>query len=207
MSGRPTYFDGPEISIEFNADTDAHLRCIVNTSGKAVIAGAADKSVGVAWLRGVDVSEDARGTLRLNQVGTQIMVASEAITKGALVYAAADGKVATTGTVLEGRAMSAAGADGDYISVEPMPANGVLAYTVTVDSSQASANSATVDTGLGVELTHAIVQVYGSAGGLVAHSSVTFGSGGNAGQITVAATSLTLNDEIVILVPVAALAI
>lgn len=207
MSITPAYHDSPAVNMAFAADTAKFLRVVGNTSGQAAIAGISDKSIGVCAGADVDVSEDARGTVRLNQVGTQVMVAAKAIAAGAVVYAAASGKVSDVGTVIEGRALTAAGADGELIQVVPLPSNGVLTFTRVVDSAQASANSATVNTGLGVVLTHAIVQVYAAAGTLVAHSGVTFGTGGNAGQITVAAASLTLNDRIVIMVPIAPVAL
>lgn len=55
-----------------------------------------------------------------------LMVASEAITAGSDIYAAANGKVqdepATAGTFYRvGRALTAAGADGDVLSVIPLP--------------------------------------------------------------------------------------
>jgi hypothetical protein len=57
------------------------------------------------------------------------MVASEAITKGNAVYAAAGGKVAATGSVYEGTALEAAGANNDVIEVLPGPNTDVAAST------------------------------------------------------------------------------
>ena len=49
--------------------------------------------------------------------GTLKMTASAAITAGAKVYAAADGKIAATGTKLIGTALDAATDDGSVIAV------------------------------------------------------------------------------------------
>lgn len=58
------------------------------------------------------------GPVRLRSAnGTRKMVASGAITASNPVYAAASGKIAGTGTVLEGIALEAAAADGDIIEV------------------------------------------------------------------------------------------
>jgi hypothetical protein len=57
-------------------------------------------------------------TLR-NAEGTIILTAAGSIAAGVSVYAAADGKVDDTGTVLIGQALQAAGADGDWIEVLP----------------------------------------------------------------------------------------
>lgn len=91
----------------------------VKTPGAVALAGATDVSIGTM--------EDpclAAGpcTVRLtNAQGTCKMVASEAITAGNPVYAAASGKVAASGTVIEGRAMEAATANGDIIEVLRIP--------------------------------------------------------------------------------------
>jgi hypothetical protein len=69
------------------------------------------------------------------------MVASEAITAGNAVYAAAAGKVASTGTVVEGKAMESAALDGDVIEVMSLnntdistSISGTTAATFEVDS-------------------------------------------------------------------------
>lgn len=51
------------------------------------------------------------------------MVASEAITAGVAVYAATNGRVASTGTVLVGLSLTASAADGDYLEVAPSAAS------------------------------------------------------------------------------------
>lgn len=90
-----------------------HLR--VKTPGAVALAGASDVSIGT-----MEIPCTAAGpcTVRLATAqGTRKMVASEAITAGNPVYAAASGKVAASGTVVEGRAMEDAGANNDIIEV------------------------------------------------------------------------------------------
>jgi hypothetical protein len=102
-----------------------HLR--VKTPGALVVATATDVSLGT-----MDTPATAAGpcTVRLRTAqGTRKMVASEAITKGNAVYAAAGGKVAATGSVYEGTALEAAGANNDVIEVLPGPNTDVAAST------------------------------------------------------------------------------
>lgn len=90
-----------------------HLR--VKTPGALAAAGATELSYGT-----MEEAATAAGpcTIRLRTAqGTRKMVASEAITKGNYVYAAASGKIAADGSVLEGLALEAATADGDVIEV------------------------------------------------------------------------------------------
>lgn len=69
------------------------------------------------------LAADDQATYRVaNGDGTHIFIASGSISAGAAVYAAASGKVAGSGTVLIGEAITAAGADGDQIEVQPSSA-------------------------------------------------------------------------------------
>jgi hypothetical protein len=110
------------------------------SSGKLAAAGASDVELGtmeVASFADLDVV-----SVRLRTAeGTAKMVASEAITSGNPVYAAAGGKVASTGTVYVGTALEAATADGDVIEVLRGPntditaaITGTTAVGFTVDS-------------------------------------------------------------------------
>jgi hypothetical protein len=99
------------------------------SAGKLAAAGASDISLGVlqeAALADLDI----RAVRLRTAQGTTKMVASEAISAGASVYAAASGKIAATGTVYEGIALEAAGADGDVIEVLPLP-NVDVSATIT----------------------------------------------------------------------------
>jgi hypothetical protein len=102
-----------------------HLR--VKTPGALVVATATDVELGT-----MDTPATAAGpaTVRLRTAqGTRKMVASEAITKGNAVYAAAGGKIAATGSVYVGTALEAAGASNDVIEVLPGPNTDVAAST------------------------------------------------------------------------------
>lgn len=99
-----------------NAGIDAYLRVnLDSTTGKAVLADATVKGVGVA-----NAKIDQFGNFSFwtyNEAAALCHVASGAIAKYAPVYAAADGKIAASGTVLIGYALEAATAAGDVIPV------------------------------------------------------------------------------------------
>ncbi len=90
----------------------------VKSSGTGITtAGASDLCIGV--LRDASfAANDVRTVLLRTKPGTVKMVASGAITAGVTVYAAASGKIASSGTVVEGTALNAAAADGDIVEVE-----------------------------------------------------------------------------------------
>lgn len=113
----------------------------VKTPGAIAVAGATDVSIGT-----MEFPCLAAGpcTVRLRSAqGTRKMVASEAITAGNTAYAAASGKIAATGTVVEGVAMETATADGDVIEVMDVPhvdlvaAGGITLPTVTFNGATA----------------------------------------------------------------------
>ena len=90
-----------------------HLR--VKTPGAVVVAGVSDPSIGT-----METACLAAGpcTVRLvTAQGTRKMVVTDAITAGNPVYAAAGGKVASTGTVVEGKAMESSTTENDVIEV------------------------------------------------------------------------------------------
>jgi stage V sporulation protein SpoVS len=91
----------------------------VKTPGAVAAAGATDVSIGT-----MDLPCLAAGpcSVRLRSAqGTRKMVASEPITAGNAVYAAASGKIAATGTVYEGIALETAAANNDVIEVMMAP--------------------------------------------------------------------------------------
>jgi hypothetical protein len=70
--------------------------------------------------------------VRLNTAeGTRRMVAAGAISADAAVYAAASGRVASSGTIFVGIAITASTAAGDYIEVAAVPASGPNADRMT----------------------------------------------------------------------------
>ena len=98
------------------------------------LAGASDISLGVVEKPVVTSGDPVTVHLRTAQ-GTKLMVASGAITAGNPVYAAASGKVASSGSVYEGHALGAATADGDVIEVMPGPNTDIAAATAGTTSS------------------------------------------------------------------------
>lgn len=90
-----------------------HLRVI--NSGALALAGAGDIELGTMEIPCL-VAGPATVRLRTAQ-GTQKFVANGAITAGDLVYAAASGKVGSSGTVLIGEALETASGDGAVIEV------------------------------------------------------------------------------------------
>lgn len=95
-----------------------HLRVKDNGSGLLALAGTSDIALGTLERDALAANDPVAVRLPTAQ-GTRKMVASEAITAYALVYAGASGKVAATGTIVEGRAMEAATTNGDVIEVLP----------------------------------------------------------------------------------------
>ncbi len=100
----------------------------------AWLADAADYGIGVTQ-EGVAITKDV--PVRLYGQGSCKMVASAAITAGARVYAAADGKVAATGTLTIGTALDTATANNSVIEVLPHVAN------LQSSSSSSSSSSST----------------------------------------------------------------
>lgn len=86
------------------------------SAGKLAAAGASDVSIGTLETAAFADGDERAVRLRTAE-GTCCMVASEAITAGDPVYAAASGKVASTGSVYEGTALTASGANNDVIEV------------------------------------------------------------------------------------------
>lgn len=91
------------------------------SGGKLAAAGATDTDwIGV--LRDAAFADLDRRTVYLrSKEGTVPMVASEAVTQYAAVYAAAGGKVATSGTILLGLALQAASGNNSIIEVLESP--------------------------------------------------------------------------------------
>ena len=119
-----------DLSLEAGADLVNH-RLIKLSGGKAIYNTAAgtDNPVGITKLNaksGEDVSAHP-----MNKEGTVEICAAGAISQGALVFAAADGKIQAlpggAGTYRKiGLAMAAASGDGSIIEVQP------YGYTDTV---------------------------------------------------------------------------
>lgn len=112
-----TFVEGPIKTFPISGALIAHRR-VTRSGDPLVLSYAGDAEAGLGTLNVIALADDEVGAVRLfSAPGTQIMVAAGAIPDGSVVYAAANGKVAAAGTVRIGTAVSAAGADGDYIEV------------------------------------------------------------------------------------------
>lgn len=93
------------------------------------VSGASDQPIGTVPDE-ADAAELWVEVALLGKGPTKKMVASEAIGAGVLVYAAASGKIATTGTQCVGVSLIAASADADILEVldiAPQPSPGIAA--------------------------------------------------------------------------------
>lgn len=111
--------EGPRKTFLAGEAMGANLRVHVTdatTSPPTVsLADDTDPSIGVT--EAYTASGLPIAILLANAQGTRKMVASETITGGNAAYAADDGEIAATGTVVEGKAMESAADDGDIIEV------------------------------------------------------------------------------------------
>ena len=127
------------------AAIDQYLR-VKLASGVLQVATAADQALGT-----VEVESFASGDVvpvRLySSVGSRKMVASVAITAGNLVYSAAGGKVAATGTVVEGIALETSTADGDIIEVMSVAGGGLSGQQTTAQVLRSRVTTANVNAG------------------------------------------------------------
>ncbi len=127
------------------AAIDQYLR-VKLASGVLQVATAADQALGT-----VEVESFASGDVvpvRLySAVGSRKMVASVAITAGNLVYAAAGGKVAATGTVVEGIALETSTADGDIIEVMSVAGGGLSGQQTAAQVLRSRVTTANVNAG------------------------------------------------------------
>lgn len=127
------------------AAIDQYLR-VKLASGVLQVATAADQALGT-----VEVESFASGDVvpvRLySAVGSRKMVASVAITAGNLVYSAAGGKVAATGTVVEGIALETSTADGDIIEVMSVAGGGLSGQQTAAQVLRSRVTTANVNAG------------------------------------------------------------
>jgi len=127
------------------AAIDQYLR-VKLASGVLQVATAADQALGT-----VEVESFASGDVvpvRLySAVGSRKMVASVAITAGNLVYSAAGGKIAATGTVVEGIALETSTADGDIIEVMSVAGGGLSGQQTTAQVLRSRVTTANVNAG------------------------------------------------------------
>lgn len=131
------YVETPTKTFRAGGALGQYLR--VKTPTALALAGASDVSLGVTESPAF-ASGDLVAVRLANAQGTRKMVALDAITAGSVVYAAANGKVSATGSIIEGRALEASTNDGDVIEVMPLGANTLAAGTVTESGTQTLTN-------------------------------------------------------------------
>lgn len=109
------YVETPTKGFTASGAVSQFNRVYVSAAGVVAVAGATTPGVGTAE---VDAASGDTLAVRLwSAAGTRKMVAAAAISAGAPVYAAASGKVTSSGSLYVGRALEAATTDGDVIEV------------------------------------------------------------------------------------------
>jgi len=137
------HIEGPRKTFKAGAALEAFRRVKITdatTTPKTIgYADAGDQCIGVTEQYHASGADCA--IYLANAQGTRKMMASEAITGGNAIYAAANGKVAATGTVVEGKALETVTANGDILEVLPVgnsdistAITGTTAATFQVDS-------------------------------------------------------------------------
>lgn len=116
------YTEGGLKTFESGAAIKDYSRIQIGSDRKVTTAGASAVCDGTAERAAFDADEYIPVRLK-NAPGTRQMIAAGAISAGASVYAAADGEIAATGSILEGKALEAATAKGDIIEVMTGSAN------------------------------------------------------------------------------------
>lgn len=116
------YFEGRSRSCLAGEVLASYRRVQFNSSGVMVYADGGDAAHGVTTRDAFVVGDDVAVSL-CNLEGTVIVECSAAIALGGLCYAAVDGKVGASGSVVEGVCVGvgpAAGASGDLIEMLPV---------------------------------------------------------------------------------------
>lgn len=111
-----TSFESP-LALKANTALSAFRLVALSTNGSVGYSTAATTPVGVT---GADIPADSFATAKVYSARGNIYpitITGSASTAGALVYAAADGQVAITGSVLVGISAEASGAAGTIVPV------------------------------------------------------------------------------------------
>lgn len=137
---------GPNLSFPCTSALSAYRRVTVSGSTLAY-AGATTREIGTLRENTFATSTAVNAPVRdRNEGGVTKFIAAGAISQYADVYAAANGKVASTGTILIGTAMSAASGDGEHIEVLPLRECTTEGYggTLTAAATESATNSISV---------------------------------------------------------------
>ena len=104
----------------------SRYRRVKLSAGVLAYAGSTDVELGTLQQTMFATTESVNANVRLrNSPGTELMVAAGAITSGNPVYASANGKIASAGTLICGTAMESSTTDGDVIEVLRLTNNDV----------------------------------------------------------------------------------
>lgn len=197
---------GPMITLQCAVDLAPFTRVVINSSGKAAIAGAAENHDGVVWERGGNAGDYVEVRLRKASGTTTFLGnADNSINVGDLLYTAANGRVSATkrGGAIAKALGTGSGVDGEQIQAIEIDGDAEL-YTIehVVNSSEDTANAFIFDTGFGavpLGIVHAQVlaaQTDPTARAVRVPTSVAFLTGGNLGKISVADSALAVNEII-----------
>ena len=136
-----SYVDTNTKAFTAGAAIGQYLR-VVLSSGKLAAASASQQMLGT--LEDASFADlDVRSVRLRTAAGTRKMVASEAITAGNPVYAAASGKIAADGSVMEGIALETCTTDGDIIEV--MTASGGVSGGILAAAQQALSGAGAIN--------------------------------------------------------------
>lgn len=125
------------------AATTERLRVHLNSSGQWAISGATTRCAGVSERTTTAAAQPLSAQLRTKE-GTLLMTANGAITAGNRVYAAASGKVGSSGSHVEGIALNTTTADGDWVEVLPIESDTVTGGTQTLTADDADGTLNTI---------------------------------------------------------------
>lgn len=118
----------------------AHLRVFVSAAGTVTLAGA--DNAGIGTIETPSTATSGPCTVRLWAAeGTRKMVANGAVSVGGLVYAAASGKVGSSGAVPLGICLEAALADNNIIEVLPLRGGSVVPVRTRFTTAQVNAGA------------------------------------------------------------------
>lgn len=134
------YVDGKFKSYLGTSSISAHLRVYLASATTVTTAGA--DNAGMGTIETPSTATNGPCTVRLwNSEGTRKVVANAAISAGALVFAAASGKVGASGSVPLAIALEAATADGDIIEVQPLRPGTTVSFRQRITTANVNAGA------------------------------------------------------------------
>ena len=109
------FIETPTKTFTAGAAIAQHLR-VKLSAGVLALAGASDADIGVTEWPALATGDDVAVRLR-NAQGTVKMIAADSFAAGADIYAAANGRIDDSGTILIGTTLDAASNAGDIVEV------------------------------------------------------------------------------------------